>query len=373
MGAGLYIHIPFCHSKCSYCDFYSMPLRQELENAYMDALLAEWRMRRDEIRQPITTIYLGGGTPSILSDANLSRLVSGLDLDIDSLSEFTIEVNPEDITPQRASLLGSLGINRVSMGVQSLDDKLLQTIGRRHESHTAIRAYETLRSCGFGNISLDLMYGLPTQTLMQWEQTLHMMLDKLHPEHLSAYILSYEPGTRMTAMRDAGKLKPIDDETTIGMYHLLCQMSRDYGYGHYEISNFALPGREARHNAAYWDMSPYIGLGPGAHSFDGISTRRSNPWNLRKYISSLSSGFTVCEEEKEDAVTLHNDIVMVSLRTRRGLDLVKWHEHADRWLDAARPYLASGEMILTDDRRLVISEYAWPMADTYISELLMVD
>ncbi len=167
MGAGLYIHIPFCHSKCSYCDFYSMPLRQELENAYIDALLAEWRMRRDEIRQPITTIYLGGGTPSILSDANLSRLVSGLNINIDSLSEFTIEVNPEDITPQRASLLGSLGINRVSMGVQSLDDKLLQTIGRRHESHTAIRAYETLRSCGFGNISLDLMYGLPTQTLMQ--------------------------------------------------------------------------------------------------------------------------------------------------------------------------------------------------------------
>lgn len=373
MGAGLYIHIPFCHSKCSYCDFYSMPLRQESEDTYIEALLKEWSLRRHEVAEPVSTLYLGGGTPSILSDANLTRLIEGLGLELSTLTESTIEVNPEDITPHRARLLHALGLNRVSMGVQSLDNRLLESIGRRHDSLTAIKAYETLRSCGMSNISLDLMYGLPSQSMDQWEQTLRTMLESLHPEHLSAYILSYEPGTRMTAMRDTGKLNPLDDEMTLAMYTLLCDMSRDAGYVHYEISNFALPGREARHNSSYWDMSPYIGLGPGAHSFDGKSTRRSNPWNLKKYIAALSAGHTVCEKEREDDDTLHNDIVMVGLRTNRGLDLALWPEYAGRWLNLSRQAIDSGEMAITGDNHLVISERAWPMADTFISRLLIVD
>lgn len=299
MGSGLYIHIPFCHSKCSYCDFYSMPLRHEVENAYIDALLREWELRHRELEISPTTIYLGGGTPSILSDANLTRLLQGIGIDrLAALSEVTIEVNPEDVTPQRASLLRESGINRVSMGVQSLDDDLLKAIGRRHDSHTAVKAYETLRAAGFSNISLDLMYGLPSQSMTQWEETLHSMLGRLHPEHLSAYILSYEHGTRMTAMRDAGKLTPVDDDTILQMYSLLCDMSREAGYDHYEISNFALPGHKSRHNSAYWDMSPYIGLVPGRTASTAFLSDAPIRGIWKAYISALSEGHTAYEEEK---------------------------------------------------------------------------
>ena len=372
MGPGLYIHIPFCHSKCSYCDFYSMPLKHGMEDDYIDALLKEWELRHSELRNPPVTVYLGGGTPSILSDANLSKLLHGIGMnEMADLSEATIEVNPEDVTPARASMWRGLGINRVSMGIQALDDRLLAAIGRRHDSHTAIKAYDTLREAGFGNISLDLMYGLPSQTLEQWHRTLDVMLHRLHPEHLSAYMLSYEHGTRMTAMRDAGKIKPVDDDTVLSMYAMLCDMSRDAGYSHYEISNFALPGCESRHNSSYWDMSPYVGLGPGAHSFDGISIRRSNPWNIKTYIAALSKGITDYEEEQEDAATLHNDLVMVSLRTDRGLALECWPEYAERWMRISQPLIDSGDMALTGGR-LAIAERSWPMSDAFISDLLIV-
>lgn len=372
MGAGLYIHVPFCHSKCSYCDFYSMPLRKEIENMYVDTLLKEWQMRKDEIDAPISTLYLGGGTPSILSDTNLNRLIQGLDIDIASLSEVTIEANPEDITPQKVEAFKASGIRRVSMGIQSLDDTLLETIGRRHNSLSAIKAYENLRKGGIDNISLDLMYGLPTQSLIQWENTLHTMLEIMHPEHLSAYILSFEPGTRMTAMRDAGKLTAPDEDLIIEMYTILCMMARDRGYVHYEISNFSLPGYEARHNSAYWNMSPYIGLGPGAHSFDGKSTRRSNPWNINRYISCISADSIFCETEEEDANTIHNDIVMTSLRTSRGLDMLRWHKYAAQWMRVAHKFIAEGTMKLTG-HRLALTEKAWLMADDYISHFLIVD
>lgn len=372
MEAGLYIHVPFCHSKCSYCDFYSMPLRREIENMYVDTLLKEWQMRKDEIDAPISTLYLGGGTPSILSDTNLNRLIQGLDIDIASLSEVTIEANPEDITPQKVEAFKASGIRRVSMGIQSLDDTLLETIGRRHNSLSAIKAYENLRKGDIDNISLDLMYGLPTQSLIQWENTLRTMLEIMHPEHLSAYILSFEPGTRMTAMRDAGKLTAPDEDLIIEMYTILCMMARDRGYVHYEISNFSLPGYEARHNSAYWNMSPYIGLGPGAHSFDGKSTRRSNPWNINRYISCISAGSIFCETEEEDANTIHNDIVMTSLRTSRGLDMLRWHKYAAQWMRVAYKFIAEGTMKLTG-HRLALTEKAWLMADDYISHFLIVD
>lgn len=369
---GLYIHIPFCHSKCSYCDFYSMRMKPDMEAAFITNLLKEWELRRDEVSGEPDTLYIGGGTPSILSAEGLSRLVTGLGINHGSLSEFTVEVNPEDITPQRASSLRELGVKRVSMGVQSLDDTLLKSIGRRHDSATAIRAYKTLRESGITNISLDLMYGLPGQTIEQWRETLDMMVGTLQPQHLSAYILSYEPGTRMTAMRDIGKVTPLDDDTILEMYAIMCEASREAGYTHYEISNFAKPGFEAVHNSAYWNMSPYIGLGPGAHSYDGKSTRRSNPWNLKEYMSSLQMGQTVYEVEKEDDVTLHNDMVMVGLRIRRGLDLNGWPQYRDRWVELTRPFIESGEMLITADR-LVVAEESWPMCDTYISQLLIVE
>lgn len=372
MKAGLYIHIPFCHSKCSYCDFYSMPLREEIETQYVDALLKEWQMRKDEIDEPISTLYLGGGTPSILSDSNLFRLIEGLDIDISSLDEVTIEANPEDITPQKVATFKAAGLHRVSMGIQSLDDKLLAAIGRRHDAATALTAYETLREGGIDNISLDLMYGLPDQDIRQWQQTLCRMLDTLHPEHLSAYILSFEPGTRMTAMRDAGKLTSPDEDRIVEMYMLLCDMARQAGYEHYEISNFSLPGRKAKHNSAYWTLAPYIGLGPGAHSFDGKSTRRSNPWNIRQYISCIHDGNTFFESECEDENTLHNDIVMTALRTSRGLDMRRWPQYAARWMRIADRFIAQGAMEVTDSR-LVLTEPSWLMADDYISHFLIVD
>lgn len=382
--AGIYIHVPFCHSKCPYCDFYSMPGHESAHAAFAGAVAGEWRLRRGEVDAPFTTLYFGGGTPSILPVGLLASIVDALP--VADVEEFTIEVNPEDVTPQLVASLLKLGVNRVSMGVQSLDDGLLSTLRRRHSAAAAIRAMKLLRDGGIPNISLDLMYGLPGQTMGQWADTLDRMLE-FRPDHLSAYILSYEPGTRFTAMLSQGRL-PEQDEDLVGrMYARLCACTAACGYRHYEISNFALPGRESRHNSAYWNLTPYIGLGPGAHSFDGRNIRRANPWSLSGYVASIASGQPAYGVETEESDTLLNDLILTSLRTSRGLRVGSGSPDDDmapdasaslltpaereRILSLAAPFVADGRMTLTDGR-LAISEQAWLTSDSLISALLKV-
>ncbi len=374
--SGLYIHVPYCHAKCAYCDFYSTPSDAGKEE-FVNALLNEFQARRDEIPGPVDTIYIGGGTPSSLPTRLLDRIISALPTD--ELTEFTIEVNPEDINENFTHWLRGTPITRVSMGVQSFDDVTLHAIGRRHTAAQAAEAIRLLQDTGL-SISLDLIYGLPGQTIEKWEESVVNIL-QFKPEHLSAYLLSYEPGTRLTAMLNAGKIQPVPTDTLVEMYHLLCRLTSSAGYDHYEISNFARPGHQARHNSSYWNLTPYLGLGPGAHSYDGARTRSYNPHNLRAYISASGIGVTVHETENIDEA--YNDFCMVSLRTKRGLDLALVHdlfgERMAEYTDRIATSLATRQLlevrqsaVRTGYCNYRIPETEWLTADATITHFIRV-
>lgn len=361
--AGLYVHIPFCHSKCSYCDFYSTPDQRRLD-ALLDTLVREYDDRRSEISEAFKTVYFGGGTPSIIAADKLAKLCDRLP--VGDAVEFTIEANPEDISPEIIAAWKAIGINRVSMGIQSFNDDELKAINRRHDSRRAERAINDLLSGGISNISCDLIYGLPGQDIGSWEKSLDRLLAFGLP-HMSAYCLSYEPGTALYARMISEKVTPTDDETLQEMYGMLCAKSAAAGYEHYEISNFAKPGMKSKHNSSYWTSTPYLGLGPGAHSFDG-STRRFNPSNIKQYIDSFPS----TEIEEEDERERYNDMLITALRTANGLDLSAMARNkAERLMDEAQPFLANGSMIVNNNH-LRISEEAWFTSDSILRELIEI-
>lgn len=350
--AGLYVHIPFCRAKCAYCDFYSGPLRLFEAEGYVRALQTELAARRAEVGE-FQTVYVGGGTPSAMPPELLAPLLAL------APGERTVEVNPEDVTPEFSRRLRAAGANRVSMGVQSLDDAELRAVGRRHTAATALSAFRNLREAGFDNISLDLIYGLPGQSVASWRRSLRGVLD-LEPEHLSAYLLSYEEGTRITAALKKGEVEEASEETAEGMYAILCEETRAAGFAHYEISNFARPGLEARHNSAYWDLTPYLGLGPGAHSFDG-RVRRYNPSNLKAYLADPAGAATVDPETDDNRF---NDLLITALRTARGIDPAVFTP-AER---------AEAHTLLTPapGGRLRIPESAWLRANSLLLPLLRI-
>lgn len=366
---GIYVHIPFCRSKCGYCDFHSIA-RLALADDYLTALEGEWHQRRGELTGKVTTIYIGGGTPSALTAAQLSRLFAMLPSG--DAGEITIEVNPEDVTPEFAAFLADSPVNRVSMGVQSLVDTELLAASRRHTSARAIEAYCFLRAAGIDNISLDLIYGLPGQTLGSWIRSLTALLE-LRPEHLSAYLLSYEPGTRFWKMREAGKLREADEDTAVAMYTRLISATRAAGMEHYEISNFAMPGHRSRHNSSYWDGTDYLGLGTGAHSC--IAGARSfNPPDLRRYIAASGHDFAVTDTETDE--NRFNDMLITRLRTSSGLSIADSRQRfgsvlTDAMLRDAAPHIASGAMTLRGDT-LRISEEAWIVSDRILVDILAV-
>ena len=317
--AGIYIHIPFCSRKCIYCDFYSIALRAETVDNYLKAVGREYLSRIDELNgESVSTLYVGGGTPSLLTEAQLQTLMTPIDTS--SVAEATIEVNPDDVTSAMAVALRRLGFNRVSIGVQSFDDVELALIGRRHDARKAVEAVEILRNAGFENISIDLIYGIPGQSLESFSRSVYAALN-LRVCHISAYCMTYEEGTRLTRMRDAGKLVEVDDETCVAMYQLLVDRLKAAGYEHYEISNFALPGCRSWHNCSYWNFTPYLGLGASAHSFDG-RLRRCNPASLREYLQKINDVGFAYDVESETTEQLYNEWIMTRLRTADGLDLL---------------------------------------------------
>lgn len=361
--AGIYVHIPFCHSKCAYCDFYSIAGARRVEE-YADALAKEWYARRVELADlPVKTIYFGGGTPSILS-AEILKSIANL-LPKESLCEFTIEVNPEDVNIDSVLAWRSIGVNRVSMGVQSLDDVELATVGRRHSANDAIAAIACLKQGGITNISADLIYGLPGQTTESWQKSLDGLLAS-GITHLSAYCLSYEPGTRLYMKRERGEVTETDDETLEAMYHQLCRTARHFGFDHYEISNFAKPDCFSRHNSSYWDGTPYLGLGPGAHSLAADGTRRYVPSSLKDYISHPDTAAVV---DHEDDIDRLNDRLLISLRTARGIDLLSFSQlQKDTLLAAAQPHIRAGRLIL-EDSYLRVPESQWLLCDLVLRDL----
>lgn len=346
--AGVYVHIPFCKQRCVYCDFYSTT-DASLQATYVELLLAEARHRRCEVREAFTTLYLGGGTPSQLGIQLLPELVEGLRkaLPLGGVEEFTVEVNPDDVTPQLANELAGLGVNRVSMGVQSMVDSELRLLRRRHDAQGAINAISSLRDQGIDNISLDLIYGIPLQTIDSWSHSVDQVI-ALRPQHISAYNLSYEPDTALWRMRERGEVQEVDEETCVAMYRLLVAKLRQAGYQHYEISNFALPGYHSRHNSAYWDGTPYLGLGAAAHSYDG-TVRRYNIADLRGYFHLINDQNVAYQEEKLSWQERYDERVMLALRTARGLDTGAIHNQFgqdayDRLMRQARPHILAGRL-----------------------------
>ena len=265
---GLYIHVPFCKTKCPYCDFNTYQGIESQMGSYLEAVTGELRLWGRSLGHPqVRTVFFGGGTPSYLPDGDIAAILEAANdaFAIASDAEVTIEANPGDLNAEACRGLLRQGVNRLSIGVQSLDNRLLQLLGRRHSADGAIEAFQTARTAGFNNVNLDLMYGLPNQSLAQWEDTI-ARLAVLSPEHISLYALTLEEGTPMRLWADQGKIPEPDPDLAADMYDMARRVLAESGYRHYEISNWAQPGQESRHNLIYWRNEPYLGVGPGAHS-----------------------------------------------------------------------------------------------------------
>ena len=317
---GIYIHIPFCASKCSYCDFYSLAGCDHLMPEYQAALLEHIRESAHSIRSyEVDSIYFGGGTPSFYGADRLVEILDVLKLNgnVRLDGEISVECNPDSISPTAFKLLRQEGVNRVSIGVQATDNNLLKLIGRRHSFQQAQQAFRAARRAGFDNVSLDLMYGLPSQTKRDWADTLAKIVE-MHPEHISCYGLKLEPGTRMYREYKDSPILPDDDEQA-DMYSYAAEMLERYGYKQYEISNFAAPGFESRHNLKYWNMDDYISFGPGAHSCVG-NVRYSYVKDLREYISGVHRKVSIVDEYEEiSPLERAVEYVMLGMRTSRGI------------------------------------------------------
>ena len=363
--AGLYVHIPFCKKRCLYCDFFST-IQLERRTEYVDALLKEISARKEEAGEPIRTIYLGGGTPSMLDSIDIFRILRTIGTD--DAEEITMEVNPGDVTEKYLSEIRQTGVNRLSIGVQSFKDNLLQLIGRRHNSMQAIEAVRMAQRAGFDNISIDLMYALPTQSMGLWKADIELAL-RLGVQHISCYGLMYEEGTALTAMRDKGEITPIGEVQENEMYDYLCKRLKEAGFDHYEVSNFALPGYESKHNSSYWDGTPYIGIGAGAHSYIG-NVRSWNPDNLSKYIKKIGKGTLVREQEVLTEKELYNERIMLGLRTSKGIPLSDVHVRNGREMVAE---MTAKEKLLrvTEDGRLVATQEGIHILNRIIEDLMI--
>ncbi len=374
--AGVYVHIPFCASRCSYCDFFSTLQLADAGTSYVEAVVAEARLRRGELcGAQVKTLYLGGGTPSQLPLPLLSRLVDGLreTLDLSVVEEFTVEANPDDVTPEWCRGVVALGVNRVSMGVQSFEDQILRLIGRRHTARQAMDAVANLREAGISNISIDLIFGLPGQTVTSWTASVEQAI-ALKPQHISAYGLTYEEGTRLWHQRERGEVVEVPEEQCLEMYRVLVDELQAAGYEHYEISNFALPGYHSRHNSSYWDDTPYLGLGAAAHSYDG-KVRRWNPHDLRQYMDKVLAGELACELEELSRSERYDERVMLELRTARGVDVerlrVDFGDEAWRYfIREATGHVEAGNLRVTEDGHYVLTRGGIMLSDSIIRDLM---
>ena len=374
--AGIYIHIPFCKTRCKYCDFFSTT-HLEKRSQYVEALLAEMKDRvaiahseasnsPQGVQYPISTIYIGGGTPSTLEVEQLRRLgEEAIRLAGDEAKgerrEITLEANPGDITLEKATAWRAIGINRLSMGIQSFDDDLLRLIGRRHTAEQARKAVAIAQAAGFDNISIDLMYALPSQTMEQWQRDVAEAL-QLGVQHISTYGLIYEEGTVLTALLERGHITPVDEDTEIQMYDYLVEQLTANGFEHYEVSNFALPNRRSKHNSNYWNDTPYIGLGAGAHSYDG-TVRSWNISDVDAYIEQAMAHHLQPEQEILTEEQRHTERVMLGLRTNQGISICEID------LSKAMPYIEQG-LLTQKGERIMATTKGYHILNRIIEDLL---
>lgn len=375
--AGIYIHIPFCKTRCIYCDFYSTT-RSELKQHYIRALCQELQTRKDYLKEePVETIYFGGGTPSQLAEEDFKEVFKAIGevYGLRAAEEITLEANPDDLTEEYVSMLRTLPFNRISMGIQTFDDPTLKLLNRRHDAVQAVKAVEHCRRAGFQNISIDLIYGLPGETDQRWERDLQQAVG-LDVEHISAYHLTYEEGTRIYEMLQSHRISEVDEESSVRFFSALMDTLGAAGYEHYEISNFCKPGMYSRHNTAYWKGIPYLGCGPSAHSFNA-ETREWNTASLEGYIKSIEEGQRSSETEILDKVTRYNEYIMTSLRTMWGISLTYTEEAFGTELcqyctKMAAPYLQSHKLEMQADRLRLTREGIF-VSDGIISDLMFID
>lgn len=375
--AGIYIHIPFCKQACSYCDFYFIT-RKKLIDPFVDSLIKEIYMYRGTTYsdENIETIYLGGGTPSQLSQAQLNRIFDALG---ESFSlrpvEVTMEMNPDDVTPDYLKSLLDLGINRASMGVQSFDEKLLQFMHRAHTKSEALNALESLQTAGFPTYTADLIYGNPGQTLEMLDDDISQLL-QFDPPHISAYSLTVEPQTRLGKQVKLGRISPPEDDLVAEHVDLLTKRFSDAGIERYEVSNFSKPGKEALHNSNYWKHENYLGLGPSAHSFwllEEGGLRWENRSDIKKYIDGISDGIST-EPEKLSMLSLAEERLMLGLRTKWGVGFdelkTRYNYELNRKQKSWMEYQREQGMLKTDGNVLRFTSEGLKIADLLIVDLL---
>ena len=374
--AGLYIHIPFCKQRCTYCDFYTVIAPKQMPEL-VEALMQEMRFRQDYLKnESLETIYFGGGTPSLLTAEMFTKIFSTIYelFTVAENAEITFEANPDDINPTYLKAISNLPFNRISMGVQSFDDVDLKLINRRHTAKQAFEAVKIAQNAGFNNISIDLIYGLPNQTLESWQKQIKQAFE-LNVQHISVYGLTFEKGTKLWRQRENAELEAVDDDVMNEMYDLLLKTMEENGFEAYEISNFAKPGFRSRHNSAYWKLNPYLGIGPSAHSYDG----ESRQWNVSsntKYIRALKDNKEYFEKEILTTNDNYNDYMMISLRTGEGADLnfIKNNYgilYLNYCLQNADKHILN-RLLLMDGNFLKFSKNGIQLSNIVISDLMMV-
>ena len=373
--SGIYIHVPFCKSKCAYCNFFSLVTEKKVDD-YVEALKKEIVDRRSYLGDELVeTIYFGGGTPSLLPTKYVEEILELLHKNYNIISnpEITLEINPDTIDKEKMFALKQLGVNRMSIGIQSFHDDDLRYLGRRHDSRHAMQVLEDLKAVDFEKITLDLIYGMPTLTEEKWNKNLDIFFST-GITHLSAYALTVEPKTILGQKIEKGELQGVSEEETILHYDVLVERTKVNGFEHYEISNFAKDGCRSRHNSIYWKDVKYLGLGPSAHSYDGNS-RQWNVSNLTKYIQLVGNSEEYYEKEILTLDDKFNEYVMTSLRTSLGCDIEKierdyGRSYASHFLKNVKKYLGMGEM-LKDTNTYKLTDEGMLFADGIAAELFV--
>lgn len=317
--SGIYIHIPYCKQACHYCDFH-FSTSMKTKNEMIDCIVKEMDIRESEFSKKIDSLYIGGGTPSLMTNLELETIFNGLEkkISIGDIKEITIEINPEDLISEKLEFYKEIGINRLSIGIQSMNNNILKWMNRSHDTNQVINGLNNTKVAGFENINLDFIYGTPKNLSRDYKSELLEIL-KFNPTHLSCYHLTIEDGTYFGHLEKNKKIKRIEDDISQQEFRWISEKLKSKNYQHYEISNFAVQGKESFHNSNYWNQSSYIGLGPGAHSFRN-STRRWNISNNRLYIKNIKAGIPYFEQELLSPYDIVNEKIMLGLRTLNGLD-----------------------------------------------------
>lgn len=375
---GIYIHIPFCRNKCLYCDFYSGGIRIADWKAYLNSILIELKSRKEELNFHPSTLYIGGGTPSLIPLNYFEDFIRELNIELHfpDWEEVTMEVNPEDISQDKLDLWKKSGINRISVGVQSLIDSELSLIGRRHNAETAVHSIKMISEY-FENFSVDVMFGLPGQTLKSYSRTLNEII-KLKPTHISSYSLMLEEGTALTQLVKKNRIDLPEDNEWLKMFKLTTEILDKAGFERYEISNYACPGYYSKHNSLYWNGLPYLGLGPAAHSYDGFSIRKANPSDIKRYIKTFSD---LAEEKKifyiKEVLSkeeIWEEKIMTRMRTTQGLSLLEVEKEFGKdklnfLLQKAQKYIARN-LLKEKERYLSFTDKGFLISDSILVELI---